>query len=182
MQNLTVIFSHGRESGPWGTKIRALAPVAEKFGCRVISRDESGNRDPDLRVANLIEQVRLIEGPLVLVGSSMGGYVATVASKVLLPVGLFLMAPAFAMRGYAELNPCPNCRELSIVHGWSDDIVPLEAVVNFARTHQAMLHLVPAGHALVEQIDWLIQIFELFLGKCLQHDPNQKRARFLATI
>ena len=27
----TVCFCHGRESGPWGTKIRRLALVAEQF-------------------------------------------------------------------------------------------------------------------------------------------------------
>ena len=95
MQNFTVIFAHGRESGPWGTKIRALAKVAEKFGCRVISRDDSDNRDPELRVARLVDEVKSIDGPVVLVGSSMGGYVATVASQVVRPVGLFLMAPCF---------------------------------------------------------------------------------------
>mgnify|MGYP000583791061 CR=1 FL=1 len=41
MPNLTVFFAHGRESGPWGIKIRAMAKVAETLGCRVVSRDDS---------------------------------------------------------------------------------------------------------------------------------------------
>ena len=40
----TVVFSHGQESGPWGTKIRAMAELAEDQGLTVrekrISRDE----------------------------------------------------------------------------------------------------------------------------------------------
>ncbi len=182
MQNFTVIFSHGRESGPWGTKIRALAKVAEKFGCRVISRDDSDTRDPELRVARLIDEVKSIDGPVVLVGSSMGGYVATVASQLVRPTGLFLMAPAFGLPGYTEPTPQPNSRELTVVHGWDDDVVPFEAVFSFARTHQAMFYLVPAGHALLEQVEWLTQVFELFLGRCLQRESSTARERLLATL
>ena len=69
-----------------------------------------------------------------------------------------------------------------MVHGWGDDIVPIEAVFDFARTHQAMLHIVPAGHALLEQVDWLVEIFDQFLGRCLQQDFIAARKRLLATI
>ena len=182
MANFTVVFAHGHESGPWGTKIRALAKVAERLGCRVISRDDSDNRDPELRVARLIDEVKSIDGPVVLVGSSMGGYVATVASQVVRPVGLFLMAPAFGLPGYANQAPLPVSRELTVVYGWDDDVVPLEPVLAFAKQHQAMLHLVPAGHVLLEQVDYLTQIFELFLGRCLQHDGATANERLLATF
>lgn len=182
MQNCTVVFAHGRESGPWGTKIRALAKVAEQRGCRVVSRDDSDNRDPELRVTRLVDEVKAIEGPVVLVGSSMGGYVATVASQVVRPVGLFLMAPAFGLPGYVNQTPLPISRELTVVHGWDDDVVPLEPVLAFAKQHQAMLHLVPAGHALLEQIDFLVQVFDPFLVRCLQLDGGMARERLLATF
>lgn len=39
MKNLLVVFSHGKESGPWGSKIQALAKVAERLGGDVISVD-----------------------------------------------------------------------------------------------------------------------------------------------
>ena len=182
MKNLTVIFAHGRESGPWGTKIRALAKVAESFDCRVISRDDSDNRDPELRVTRLIDEVESIDGPVVLVGSSMGGYVVTVASQVVRPVGLFLMAPAFGLPGYANQAPQPICRELTVVHGWNDDVVSLDAVLDFSRSHEAMFHLLPAGHALLEQVERLTQIFEHFLSRCLQLDGDTARQRLLATF
>ena len=182
MQNFTVIFAHGRESGPWGTKIRALAKVAEKLGCRVISRDDSDNHDPELRVVRLIDEVKSMDGPVVLVGSSMGGYVATVASQVVRPVGLFLMAPAFGLPGYVNQAPIPISRELTVVYGWGDDVVPIEPVLAFAKKHQAMLHLLPAGHALLEQVDSLIQFFEPFLIRCLQLDGATRKERLLATF
>ena len=42
----TVIFSHGQESGPWGTKIRAMADLAKSMGCAVQSIDYQGIADP----------------------------------------------------------------------------------------------------------------------------------------
>lgn len=178
----TVIFAHGKESGPWGIKIRALAKIAERSGCRIISRDDRDVADPELRVDRLIEEAASLDGPLVLVGSSMGGYVATLASRAIRPVGLFLMAPAFGLPGYAEQAPQPSCRELDIVYGWADDIVPLAPVLEFARTQQAYFHLLPAGHALIEQLEWLTRIFEIFLDRCLQQESTTAKERLLATL
>jgi len=182
MPKVTVIFAHGRESGPWGAKIRTLAKVAESFGCGVISRDDSDNRDPELRVVRLIDEVKSIDGQIVLVGSSMGGYVTTVASQVIRPTGLFLMAPALGLPGYEHQSPQAIARELTVVHGWGDDLVPAEAILEFARSQQAMLHLVPAGHALLEQLEWLEQIFTLFLQRCLKPEQGSERSRILATM
>lgn len=181
MQNFTVIFAHGRESGPWGTKIRALAKAAERKGCKIVSRDDSDTRDPELRVTRLLAEVEAMEGPIVLVGSSMGGYVATVASKTVSPVGLFLMAPALGLPGYAVQTPAPLAQELTVIHGWDDGVVPLEPVVAFAREHKAMCHLVPADHTLVEQLDWLVMLFDTFLDRCMKSQENS-RERLLATF
>jgi pimeloyl-ACP methyl ester carboxylesterase len=182
MQNFTVIFAHGRESGPWGVKIRALARVAENFGFRVVSRDDSDTRDPELRVSRLIEEAGSIQGPVILAGSSMGGYVTAVASQTVKPVGLFLMAPALNMPGYDNHDVEAKARELEVVHGWDDDVVPFEGVLNFSRAHNALLHLVPAQHALIEQVDWLVEVFALFLARCQQVDALPCQQRLLATI
>ncbi|MCI0516667.1 MAG: alpha/beta hydrolase, partial [Woeseiaceae bacterium] len=67
-----VYFSHGQESGPWGTKIRAMAEAAKALGCRVESIDYQGMADPTQRVEKLVAACRGVTEPLVLVGSSMG--------------------------------------------------------------------------------------------------------------
>ena len=41
-----ICFSHGQESGPWGTKIRAMAEVARSSGWLVESLDYQGIDDP----------------------------------------------------------------------------------------------------------------------------------------
>jgi alpha-beta hydrolase superfamily lysophospholipase len=95
-----VFFSHGQESGPWGTKISRLAPIGSGMGFAVESVDYRGITDPDQRVEKLLASGAEKNEILVLVGSSMGGYVATVASERLRPAGLFLMAPAFHLDGF----------------------------------------------------------------------------------
>jgi pimeloyl-ACP methyl ester carboxylesterase len=182
LNKLTVIFNHGRESGPWGTKIRTLARIAEQAGCQVLSRDDSDTRDPELRVERLIAEAAALDGPLVLVGSSMGGYVAAVAAQQVRAVGLFLMAPALGLPGYAVAAPEPDCSELELVHGWDDELISVDSVVAFAREHCARLHLVPAGHTLVEQLDWLAQTFAHFLRRCSGQSGCAVAGRLLATL
>src|SRR5690349_1575031 len=92
-------FVHGKESGPWGIKIQRLARIAESHGYSIESLDYSGIDDLLERVTILLETQSPVED-LILVGSSMCGYVAAVASKSLTPKGVFLMAPAFFMPGY----------------------------------------------------------------------------------
>ena len=50
----TVIFSHGKESGPNGDKIVALADVAKGQGYTVESPDYRGIDTPDERVKHLL--------------------------------------------------------------------------------------------------------------------------------
>lgn len=47
---MKVYFSHGKESGPWGTKIKRLAATAREYNCDVDSIDYTDTFDPDLRV------------------------------------------------------------------------------------------------------------------------------------
>lgn len=157
-----VIFSHGKESGPWGTKIAALTTMARTQGFTVESIDYTDLADPDARVRRLIERCADGTGPLVLVGSSMGGYVATVASRAVKPAGLFLMAPAIYLPGYAEPDPAPWGKTY-VVHGLHDEVIPMENAVRFARRHRARLFLVDGDHALVEQLPFIEELFGFFL-------------------
>ena len=68
-----VYFSHGQESGPWGTKIRSMAETVRGLGCRAESVDFQGIADPGARVEKLQAECAGVAEPLVLVGSSMGG-------------------------------------------------------------------------------------------------------------
>jgi pimeloyl-ACP methyl ester carboxylesterase len=159
----TVVFSHGKESGPWGSKITAMAALVRELAMAVESVDYRGMDDPGARVAKLAATGALLKAPLVLVGSSMGGHVSAAAASRLKPKGLFLLAPAFYMAGYEEYTPqdvsCPTV----IVHGWHDDIVPVENSIRWAREHQAALHVLNSDHRLEDQIEAICRLLRDFL-------------------
>lgn len=159
----TIVFSHGQESGPWGTKIRAMAERARGLGCAVDSVDYQGIADPSGRVSKLVEECAHIDDKLILVGSSMGGHVATAAAERLGAAGLFVLAPAYYMPGYEELTPVPPSIPICLVHGWHDDIVPVENSIRFAQSCRATLHLVDGDHRLTANIDEINEYLSFFI-------------------
>ncbi len=149
----TVIFSHGQDSGPWGTKIRAMAAMVRDMGLNPVSVDYRGIADPSERVEKLLADAREVSDRLILVGSSMGGHVATAAAERLGAAGLFVIEPAYFIEGYERLTPPPPELPICIVHGWHDDIVPVDNSIRFARRCSATLHLVNGDHRLTANID-----------------------------
>ena len=160
----TICFSHGKDSGPWGTKITAMAEAAGRRGFPVESLDYRGLDSPEDRVRRLVGFCETLPAPPALVGSSMGGYVAAAASGRIRVAGLFLIAPAFYMPGYEALTPVPGCTNISIVHGWGDEVVPAGNSVRWAEEHAAELHLVPGDHRLTDRLGRVLGLFEDFLA------------------
>jgi pimeloyl-ACP methyl ester carboxylesterase len=159
----TVVFSHGKESGPWGAKITAMAAVVRDLGVKAESVDYRGLDDPADRVRKLVGLVKDFKEPVVLVGSSMGAHVSAAAASVLGPRGLFLLAPAFYMAGYEEYTPQDVACPTTIVHGWHDAIVPVENGIRWAREHDAALHVLNSDHRLEDQIETICELLRAFL-------------------
>ena len=158
-----VVFSHGQESGPWGTKIRAMAAAVTAMGCRAESIDYRGIAGPAERVRKLVQECRGIGQPLLLVGSSMGGHVATAAAAQVGAVGLFVLAPAYYIAEWEDLTPPAPDIPIVIVHGWRDEIVPCDNSIRFARGCRATLHLVDGDHRLTENLDEIVFYLERFV-------------------
>ena len=165
MTRPVVIFSHGQESGPWGTKINAMADAARSLGCDVDSVDYQGISDPTARVDKLVAYCEPLDSPLLLVGSSMGGHVATAAADTVNAVGLFVLAPAYYMPEFEDLTPDAPTMPISIVHGWHDDIVPVENSIRFASECHATLHIVDGDHRLTANIDDICDYLTRFIEK-----------------
>jgi pimeloyl-ACP methyl ester carboxylesterase len=159
----TVVFSHGKESGPWGSKITAMAAVVRGLDVAVESVDYRGLDDPADRVRKLVGLQSQFKEPVVLVGSSMGGHVAAAAARTLRPRGLFLLAPAFYMAGYEQYTPQDVTCPTAIVHGWHDAIVPVENSIRWAREHHATLHVLDSDHRLEDQIGAICGMLSAFL-------------------
>jgi pimeloyl-ACP methyl ester carboxylesterase len=141
----TRVFIHGLESSSRGNKGRFFS---ERFPDMIVE-DFPGSFEQRM---DRLE--RLLEGraPLILVGSSYGGLMAAVyACRHEERVDrLVLLAPAL------HLEPLEPYRErtlgmpVTIFHGRSDDVVPLDAIRPIARRLFAdlQLHVVDDDHPL----------------------------------
>ena len=164
MPDCRLLWCHGSLSQPWGTKSLALADVAKEFGLTMESPDFSDLADPDERVERLLSILAEDDRPAILTGSSMGGYVATASAMRAHIPAVFLLAPAFYLPGYA-IHVFPNLPgRVTVVHGWNDDVVPVDNAVRFARTHKATLHVLADGHRLEESTETLCILFARFLA------------------
>ena len=151
------ILSHGFESGPEATKVTALAEAAERLGWsheRPDYTDLDGKREvsPLGDVAARVERLLGLtmaaarRGPVVLAGSSLGAWIAGRVSLQVPVAGLFLMAPPVRM---PEAPPMQAAAvPASIIHGWHDELIPAQAVVDWAAARKARLLLVDDGHRL----------------------------------
>ena len=165
------ILSHGLESGPDATKVRALASAAEALGWTTERPDylafdhaQSHGRfgDVDARIALLRERARAAKGPVVLAGSSLGAYISALASNDVACAGLFLMAPPPWLEGYPrklEAAAVPTF----IVHGWDDELIPAQAVVDWAGARRDRLLMVNDSHRLTDHVAYCSERFADFL-------------------
>lgn len=162
-------FVHGKESGPWGTKIRYLADIAKQMGFDVESLDYSSTFDPAVRVKMLIDSCK-IRPARYFVGSSMGGWVAMTASAAISVKGLFLLAPAIDLPDYPPHRLGCGGNAIEIVHGWKDSLIPVENVVRFSREHKCTLHLLDDEHRLKNRLNQVGSYLESFLVRMENRD------------
>ncbi|UXI69873.1 alpha/beta hydrolase [Tahibacter amnicola] len=176
-----VVLSHGLESGPDGTKVSALAALAECRGWRATRMDY---RDLDARgliaciaprVERLAAAAAVDEAPTLLVGSSMGAFVSGLASLRRPPLALFLMAVPLRIDGYAQPFDAANV-PTTIVHGWNDELCPAADVTGLARARQATVILVPDSHRLASQMAFLAHQFDYFLA-AVERNPTATSQR-----
>jgi len=169
-----IVFSHGQDGEPWGAKIVAMAEVARRHGLQVESVDYRGMADPAVRVARLLEVCKALPAAPLLVGSSLGGHVAAAVSGQVAVRGLFLLAPAFYMPGYEQYTPVPADCPITIVHGWNDDIVPVDNSIRFAREYRSTLHVLDSDHRLTASIGEICELLAAFLTQVLHSRHSTK--------
>ena len=180
-----VILSHGLESGPEATKVSALARVAASLGWtheRPDYRDlDAGRRPEDVaaRVARLRERAAQVQGPMVLAGSSMGAFISgevaiaigkAASAETSHPsarlLGLFLMAPPIAMPGWwATPLRVPEGLPTLVVHGWDDELIPAQAVIDWCAERKAELRLVDDSHRLAAHVEYSARAFAELLQR-----------------
>ena len=157
MSSKLIVFAHGLEGAPEGTKITAL----REAGLEVIAPDGRGMVLAE-RIAGLEAATR--RGGVVLGGSSYGGLAAAWLATQFPErfTGMLLCAPALHRYEDPVDDPealvAPPGFRTHILHGMADDVVPIE----FSERYQArsgshvVLQPVDDGHRLVESIPALI--------------------------
>ena len=164
-----VILSHGLESGPNAAKVSALAEVAEARGFsteRPDYLDLDATREIDElhnRIGRLLDRCRASSGPLVLGGSSMGAFISALASLEVDCAGLVLVAPPVEIPGFARRLDADVPME--IIHGWRDELIPADKVIDFARQRRARLTLVDDSHRLEGHVAFCADAFGRFLDQ-----------------
>lgn len=164
-----LVLSHGLHSSPDATKVSALAAVAEPLGFASVrpdyrDLDATGDvRRIDERIARLVEHAPK-NAPVILAGSSMGAFVSGLASLRVNCVGLFLMALPVALPGYAHTFDAARV-PTTLVHGWSDELCPVDAAIAFARSREDEIVLVRDDHRLSNHVDFVASRFAEFLRR-----------------
>jgi len=118
----------------------AARPNFRGVGASEGSHDEGHGETEDLvAVADyLVREFGKL--PLLLAGFSFGSFVQTRVAKRLHPRSLVLVGPA-VKRFPAETVP----HDTLVVHGELDDVVPLGAVLDWARPHNLPVVVIPGG-------------------------------------
>ena len=123
------------------------------------------------RVEKLVGLLREFESPPLLVGSSYGGITAVAASILSTQeghsvAGLVLCAPALARAEppVEEMELAPVAPTV-IIHGISDDIVPIEVSRDYVKRYpQVQLIEVDDGHRLAESLEVILRETRRFLS------------------
>jgi len=168
---LRIVFSHGLEGKQWGSKIKAMGEHVKQLG-ELHSLNYEGIKSPDERTQRLIEFIKTLPGDIVLVGSSMGGYVSVIASNNPNVKGLMLLAPALYLNGYQVLEPSTPCSNVVVIHGWNDDVVPYQNSIKFAHEHKIPLKLLNDGHRLANSQTVLNAELELLVNDVIKRSRS----------
>lgn len=167
------ILSHGFESGPDATKVKALADTAQRMGWTHerpdytdldAKREVSELGDVRARIERLLGLARdaAARGPLVLAGSSLGAYVSGLVSLQVPTRGLFLMAPPVRMGEAPRLDAARV--PTSIIHGWNDELIPAADVIAWSYARSARLLMVDDSHRLSCHVESSAEAFGALLA------------------
>jgi predicted alpha/beta-hydrolase family hydrolase len=166
-----IILSHGSDASPDATKVSALAALAESLGWRTQrpdyraddARGHAASVAP--RIARLRATVDALDAPPLLVGSSMGAFVSGLVSLDVPVAGLLLLATPSEIPGHARKFDLRDNVPACLIHGWRDEICPLDGVHAFAARRRLPLLMLDDDHRLGASMDAIAAQFRWMLDR-----------------
>jgi len=139
----------------------AARPNFRGVGASEGAYDEGLGETEDLLAVAVYLRGRFGELPVVLAGFSFGSFVQTRLAKRLAPAGMLLVGPA-VNRFPAETVPHGTL----VIHGERDDVVPLAAVLDWARPQNLPVVVIPGGeHFFHGRLNLLADIVVRYFGR-----------------
>ena len=133
-----------------------IRPNFRGVGASAGSFDEGIGETEDILAVARYAQARFGELPLLLAGFSFGGFVQTRVAQSLSAEKMVLVGPA--VNRFPALTVPPDTL---VIHGEVDDVVPLAAVLDWARPQQLPVVVVPGGeHFFHGKLHLLAQIVQ----------------------
>lgn len=167
---ISVYLSHGLESGPGALKVDALKGMTEKLDdVEPVVMDYRHLPDPRARLEHLRDTLhRRGDDPAgcIMAGSSLGGWLSAMLGAEHPMLGCFLLAPALGLADYPETSPVLRARSTHIIHGWRDDVIAPDPVIDYARRQRLSLRLLDDDHRLHQSLPTILDDFERFLHHC----------------
>ena len=166
---MKILFLHGLESGPHGSKYQALKKM---FG-DVLAPDCTGIEDEEQRLRIIQQALKAEKDPVLVVGSSMGGLMALLLNqanpdKV---AGMVLCAPAIH-RPAAEGLDFETLPPTIVIHGRADTVVPFSCSAVFGDR----LIAVDDDHRLSNSMPEILRaVFDLRLNDALFCQKSRQR-------
>ena len=118
----------------------AARPNFRGVGASAGRHDEGRGETDDMVAVAIHLKSQYGDLPIVLAGFSFGGFVQTRVAKRVRPERMVLVGPA-VNRFAAETVPADTL----VIHGEQDDVVPLAAVLDWARPQALPVVVVPGG-------------------------------------
>jgi len=156
---MQIVFLHGLESGPQGSKFQALS---RRFG-EILAPDCSGIYTESERLQVIRRELADQPGPFLLVGSSMGGLMALLLQQAEPDriAGLVLCAPALQRGNAPSIDPrkLPPTR---VIHGSRDEVIPIRV----SRVFAERLIEVDDDHRLQNSLTVIVQTVAELIPVC----------------
>lgn len=164
-----IIFAHGLEGSPNGSKIQTL----RNSGIEVLAPDFQGM--PLIERVELLEKISLdyADKKPILGGSSYGGLTAAIVAMKYPERfrGLLLCAPALHLKeppvDETTTLVAPKNVPTVIIHGIEDDIVPISCSIEYSQNSESIIEFnkVNDGHRLSNSHDFIIDGIKLIINR-----------------